>query len=349
MATRVFLSHTAKDLPRVLTAAAELTRHGFVVWMATHDLPQGERLAAITDQLATTDRVVVFLSRAAVNSRWVRFEMETAVALKLGDKPITIIPVLLEAVRRPTVVASLTSVDFYRDSNEDNNIRRLIAALEGHPAPIPDSYVAFQNYVEHIARVDQKTFNTLNDFAIFFRNRLNSTWEEDHRSNARMRKTVAAKLLSSVVDQRQREQVLTAFDRGISLPVVVEDAYSDISEWIRASGDEELVDLAAELWRSLRNGLRGVTAAWFEAYVRESTLEPCDPAINEYRADALLSKARRAGLLAASTEWNDPRTYAGHDALDNPSFDMGPMTSLIGRLADAFQSEASLKLRTKTR
>lgn len=96
--------------------------------------------------------------------------------------------------------------------------------------------------------------------------------------------------------------------------------------------------LAASLWTELIRGLRGVTLQWlatdflrYQLKVRGSQDEL------QWRAESLATRARDAGLLCLSTEWNDARTYAYQDEQINPSFDMGPLVRQIGRLVQKFQ------------
>lgn len=116
MVANVFISYTSDDVRQARSIASALAENDFAIWLADRNLPAGARLSAITDQLERADHVVILLSQAALKSKWVRYEMETSVALQLQDRrAIQVIPLFLEAVPPPAVIAGLVGIDFYRE------------------------------------------------------------------------------------------------------------------------------------------------------------------------------------------------------------------------------------------
>ncbi|MCP4373256.1 MAG: toll/interleukin-1 receptor domain-containing protein [Deltaproteobacteria bacterium] len=90
-----FLSHSSKDKPLVRNVANALCQRGVIPWLDEYNLSVGIDLEtsfkqAITDQAA----LVLFLSQAALESGWVRKELEHAIQLEQqGDSAI--LPIFL--------------------------------------------------------------------------------------------------------------------------------------------------------------------------------------------------------------------------------------------------------------
>lgn len=88
--------------------------------------------SAIFEAIESSDIVVVLLSRAALNARWV--EAETAMALSLESKRrgIDLVPVLLEPCEVPEGLRDRLTVDLSEDGAL--GVGRLIARLRGDRA-----------------------------------------------------------------------------------------------------------------------------------------------------------------------------------------------------------------------
>lgn len=343
MVANVFISYTSDDVRQARSIASALAENDFAIWLADRNLPAGARLSAITDQLERADHVVILLSQAALKSKWVRYEMETSVALQLQDRrAIQVIPLFLEPVPPPAVIAGLVGIDFYRE-RDDLGVRHLVAILRGEEWFAQDRYTQFRAYVGRLVQLDRATFDSVNTLAIFAR-RDSSESEEDRRTRARARAAIAEKLASGAVDAAQRERILKAFDAAHPLPIIERDSYAAVISWLRNQGNQELLDFAVELWRGTK-GLRGITARWIEAFLEQATRGANQTGLRAemlgVEVDRLSTTARNAGLLTASSEWNAPGTTAYFDAQINPSYDIGPMTAVIGRLVDGFQHETN--------
>lgn len=94
-----FLSHSSVDKPLVEAVARELGRRGILAWLDRNELHPGIDLGqALTEAIRRQATFTVFLSRAAVKSRWV--EDELVVALQAEQVATSgqarIIPVYLD-------------------------------------------------------------------------------------------------------------------------------------------------------------------------------------------------------------------------------------------------------------
>jgi hypothetical protein len=160
----------------------------------------------------------------------------------------------------------------------------------------------------------------------------------DPEIRQRVRDTVRRELSNAQATEQDLDHALTLFDAGMPLPIVDADKFSEIRRWLRRFGNEEVLALAASLWTQVMKGQRGVTLRWlandFLGYDRDVKTTGDEL---EWQAETLAARAKEAGLLARSTEWNDPRTYAFQDEQVNPGFDIGPMVWQIGRLVQNFQ------------
>jgi TIR domain len=346
---RVFLSYTGSDETAVQRVVAALKATGITVWFAPADLSGGDYLSSIHEHIRQCDVFMVALSQAALNSRWVQHEINTALALQLDGRPLKIIPVLLERVRHPLPLADLVPVDLVAGLSEAR-MRELIAAARGERVVRGDVVSQFRSYVESLIRIDTATFGMIIDFELIARRGSISTrfrlptgeWIDTKDTNARQaadaRATIRKRLADAGILDADVDRALSTLDAAKPLPVVGTDVYSEARDWIRRFADEQLIMLAAALRREAANYTEGVTLEWLATFLQDHRMDKeHDDAFAEWQAESLASRAKAAGLLARSTEWNHPRTYAHRDAEVNPSFDMGPMVWSIGFLADRFQ------------
>ena len=94
---KVFISHSSKDKDVAKNIAASLERAGFTVWDAENEILPGDNWAdMVAKALREAEAMVVLLSHDALQSSWVRREIEFA----LGDKRFKnrLIPVVVESL-----------------------------------------------------------------------------------------------------------------------------------------------------------------------------------------------------------------------------------------------------------
>jgi formylglycine-generating enzyme required for sulfatase activity len=115
MAT-VFISHAAKeDAQFAHRLADDLRRLGLPVWIAPESIRPGEGwVRAIERGLAESSHVVVVLTPAALESKWVEKETDVAIARERQGR-IQVIPLELEPCRVPLLLSSYQMVSFRRD------------------------------------------------------------------------------------------------------------------------------------------------------------------------------------------------------------------------------------------
>ena len=142
---KVFFSHAHEDKDVVETIGSWLTKKGLDVWIDTWRSTPGDSLIAkIGEGIEVSDRLVVFLSPASVESSWVQKEvanglvMELAEEKGLGDK--FVIPALLARCKVPIFLRDKLYADF---TNKAFNAacEELYRGLIGQPLGPQDKYL----------------------------------------------------------------------------------------------------------------------------------------------------------------------------------------------------------------
>jgi hypothetical protein len=91
-----FLSHKSDNKDLVREVALHLGRRGIRPWLDEQELPPGVDLRArLRTAVASQHLCVVFLSAAAIDSSWVRDELDIAIELEEAGRTESIVPVFL--------------------------------------------------------------------------------------------------------------------------------------------------------------------------------------------------------------------------------------------------------------
>jgi hypothetical protein len=113
----VFISYGTQDRHTSAVLAEELRRRGFRVWLDVAELCPGESIAgAISAQLAEADVILVLLSRASAASPWCRAEYEAALTQEIETGSKRVVPVVLDDVTVPPLLAAKKRIDLRRRS-----------------------------------------------------------------------------------------------------------------------------------------------------------------------------------------------------------------------------------------
>lgn len=125
---QVFLSF-AHDDRRVADMVAEALRDaGLRVWFDAWELAVGDSIAVRIDRaIASSDIILVLLSKHSVVSQWVRHELGSALSAELRDRAVTVIPALIEDCDIPPVLADRNYLDLRKDLAA--GIQRLVRQL----------------------------------------------------------------------------------------------------------------------------------------------------------------------------------------------------------------------------
>lgn len=102
-------------------------RHGATVWLDEAALEPGARWKQqLRKAISNNDFVVVVLTPASVDSQWVKYEIENALAQSKKEGRVKLIPLLLEDCDIPRELRNLQIVDFTRRDSYRRRLKRLV-------------------------------------------------------------------------------------------------------------------------------------------------------------------------------------------------------------------------------
>lgn len=133
---RVFLSHAGPDKPIVRRLADALRAAGHEPWLDEERIVVGDSLPASVERgLREADFVVLCLSREAAARGWVEAERDAALMQQLREKRARILPVRLEEVEPPYLIAQLAYVDLFPGEEAfRQGVERLARSIDAHVA-----------------------------------------------------------------------------------------------------------------------------------------------------------------------------------------------------------------------
>ncbi len=126
----VFLSHNAKDKPRVRRLAERLKAAGVRVWLDEWVIQAGDIIALKVDEGLEQSRVLLLcITPAALASGWVALERSTAVHRDPANAGRRFIPLLLGDCDLPSTLRCYKYLDFRQET--DSAFRDLLLACKG--------------------------------------------------------------------------------------------------------------------------------------------------------------------------------------------------------------------------
>lgn len=133
---RVFLSHTNPDKPTVRRIADALRAAGHEPWLDEERIVVGDSIPASVERgLEEADFVVLCLSREAASRGWVEAARDAALIQQLREKRARILPVRLEEVEPPYLIAQLAYVDLFPgEETFRRGVERLAWSIDAHVA-----------------------------------------------------------------------------------------------------------------------------------------------------------------------------------------------------------------------
>lgn len=147
--TQVFLSHSSDDGDFVDRLAGDLRGDGFNVWKAPESIQPGEPwVKAIERGLATSSHFVLVMSPAAARSRWVDFEMQTAIHLERAEQMV-IIPVDYLPCVKPLFWNTYQAISFNPDRYDKGlaSLTGRLRAAQPLSPPTPAPQTVYQHAV----------------------------------------------------------------------------------------------------------------------------------------------------------------------------------------------------------
>lgn len=125
---KIFVSYSSKDLDKAEKIVIALKNIGCEVIFAEYDLLVGDSIPSfINVSLHSMEYFVICLSPSAVQSRYVKDEIDGAKAAEWNRQSKTILPVLLEECDIPPILAAKKYADF--TANFDSGLSQLVRSI----------------------------------------------------------------------------------------------------------------------------------------------------------------------------------------------------------------------------
>jgi hypothetical protein len=126
----LYLAHSSRDKGIVRRVHDDLKHLGHNPWLDEYEISVGQSIIRrLEEGIAGCEFLVVFLSKNAENSEWVRVEWETKFWSALEKQKISVLPALLEDCAIPPLLARLKYANFLESYNE--GLEQILAAV-GH-------------------------------------------------------------------------------------------------------------------------------------------------------------------------------------------------------------------------
>ncbi|NDJ59701.1 MAG: toll/interleukin-1 receptor domain-containing protein, partial [Chloroflexi bacterium] len=113
---RAFLSHSSADKPLARKIFRALRDQAVSVWFDTVELRPGDSLLGkISAGIAQSDYLLILITENSSKSRWVQYEVETALTQEIDGIGPIVIPLLLQGVTIPALLARKVYIPIRED------------------------------------------------------------------------------------------------------------------------------------------------------------------------------------------------------------------------------------------
>jgi len=132
----VFFSHSSKDKSLARRIATDLVNAGIEVWLDEWNIFVGDSITQkIQHGLDSADFVAVLLTEKSICSGWVEKEWQSLIGREAERREVSILPLLAEKCRLPTLLRDKRFADFTGDYS--TAIKELIKAIKQHSLRSP--------------------------------------------------------------------------------------------------------------------------------------------------------------------------------------------------------------------
>ncbi len=108
----LFLCHASEDKAFVDDLANYLDNLDIRLWYDKREIKVGDSIVArVNDGLEAASHLVIVLSKAGVEKPWVTRELSAALMKQLGDRSVSVLPVLRDDCRIPPLLADIRYAD----------------------------------------------------------------------------------------------------------------------------------------------------------------------------------------------------------------------------------------------
>jgi len=126
---QVFFAYSFKNKEFVEGLANDLREKGIRTWLPAEQIRPGDILERrIEEGIETSGYLIVIVSRASIESKWMQLEINMALEREQKGKWPKIIPVLIEDVSIPMSIHERVYIDFRQ--NYENGLKRVVETIE---------------------------------------------------------------------------------------------------------------------------------------------------------------------------------------------------------------------------
>ena len=110
---RVFISHSSRNKPYAQRLASALLLNGIRVWLDDWEILVGHNIYdSVYEGILSSDYLAIVLSREALDSRWVKEELNLARQRELEERNVIVLPLLFEQLELPLHLRMRKYADF---------------------------------------------------------------------------------------------------------------------------------------------------------------------------------------------------------------------------------------------
>ncbi|TXD36982.1 toll/interleukin-1 receptor domain-containing protein [Lujinxingia vulgaris] len=136
---KAFMSHSHQNAELVHKVAGLLRERGVNAWLDKWELSPGDSLVdkIFTDGISKSDLIVIFLSKASVQSNWVKEELDHAAVRRIQEK-VRVIPVVIDRdIEIPPSLITLFRLSLFSDDDIDEVVGRIVDVAWGRSVDKP--------------------------------------------------------------------------------------------------------------------------------------------------------------------------------------------------------------------
>lgn len=218
--TRIFLSYTRSDLPRIESLLDSLKANDLDIWRDAEDIRGGEKWPkAIGEAIDSHDKILLIWSKDSSQSHFVELEWNTAVALKK-----TIVPLQLDDTQLPPTLSSYNGIMF---EDAEESLPDILEALQVHQEVVPEAHR--KKVISILGEIDGKSEKAATEKAV--QKYLDEKWieiignvfREFEASGSSLKSHIRIKDFETIVNERTkdfvgREFIFNRIDEVISNP-----------------------------------------------------------------------------------------------------------------------------------
>ena len=129
---KIFISYNTADRSFARKLTTDLRNYGHNVWIDESEINIGDPIIEkIREALDKIDYIIVILSKASINSEWVKKEIDIAFAREIEEKRVMILPIIIEHhIKLPGFLKGKRYGDFSREDNYEEKLELLLRSLK---------------------------------------------------------------------------------------------------------------------------------------------------------------------------------------------------------------------------